>query len=309
MAVVQQQTEPAAAVAGVIVRGDVKDVFAWLAEPHARRGLPAERRLAGSRQRVDRRFCLLEDDLAGPAVFRPGDDDRRPRPATAARLCRSCTSCRRSPRASRSSATPATPSARQPRRPARSALAWPRRFSSNRTAGGVLPTAISVNGLDHVVRMETKRNGRALPVCHDRPREAIVRAERSSAPAPRTCRTAGREESASAAPCRDRRLDAIVGTDRHVERLLAVAVVVADEKAPAAVLVDEPAFKRPGDAGAKLLSRLGKLLLAGRQHAHQRASRPRTTARAVSRLTRQLPATTVSARRFAASALYSSSVR
>src|SRR5262249_59324348 len=54
-------------------------------------------------------------------------------------------------------------------------------------------------------------------------------------------------------------------TDRHVERLLTVAVVVADEKTAAAVLVDEPTLERARDTGAELLARL-RQLLARRQH-------------------------------------------
>ncbi len=65
---------------------------------------------------------------------------------------------------------------------------------------------------------------------------------------------------------RPTRLDPVVGPNRNVQLLLGVAIEIADQKTAAAIRVGEPAFERAGDAGSKLLARLGNLL-GRKQHA------------------------------------------
>ena len=91
---------------------------------------------------------------------------------------------------------------------------------SNRMTGGVLWTAISLNGLDHVIRVQPKRNAGGLTVRDDRPgvlvlwREILRHRNDEHSPLP-----AGQEmrRLPHVGPAR---LDPVVGPNRNVELLL-----------------------------------------------------------------------------------------
>src|SRR5579872_351270 len=58
------------------------------------------------------------------------------------------------------------------------------------------------------------------------------------------------------AAIRTARFDAVVGTNRNVQFLLEIAIVVADQETESSVRILEPAFVGGGDALARVVARL-----------------------------------------------------